>query len=190
MPVRMAFVLPALRTARQVSFEYWLIILILRCLCLWYANCWSACCWSGDVGRMRNQKGYFVGPFEPGQPLTGIAMGVVKKSKSQDVPEGWVKHQSILIIQSTSTFWALPAQSCPRMEHQTFRHVQLPGFLHQLWFAGVISDKQRIMFIITLFQLLPIHHTSMIIRGEAHLWNSALCLSYCAWKLPDNNNSY
>jgi NADPH-dependent curcumin reductase CurA len=37
---------------------------------------------------MKNQPGYFVGPFEPGKPLSGIVIALVKASAAPDVAEG------------------------------------------------------------------------------------------------------
>jgi NADPH:quinone reductase len=40
------------------------------------------------AGRMKNIKGYIAAPFEPGKPLSGYALAIVKQSKSTTVPEG------------------------------------------------------------------------------------------------------
>ncbi len=37
---------------------------------------------------MRNMKGYFVGPFQPGEPLAGHVVARVVASKSPSTPEG------------------------------------------------------------------------------------------------------
>ncbi|KAG1656610.1 hypothetical protein FOA52_008433 [Chlamydomonas sp. UWO 241] len=54
-------------------------------------------------GRMRNTKGYFVGPFVPGSPLDGACVATVSASRSPSLPVGsivtgflkWQKQQVV-----------------------------------------------------------------------------------------------
>ncbi|KAF5829915.1 NADPH dependent alkenal/alkenone reductase [Dunaliella salina] len=39
-------------------------------------------------GRMRNAAGYFVGPFVPGEPVSGIGIAAVKESKAPGIEKG------------------------------------------------------------------------------------------------------
>eukprot|EP00775_Hariotina_reticulata_P009113 gene9113-9282_t len=90
-------------------------------------------------GRMRNTKGYFIGPFEPGKPVTGGGLGLVKASKAADFAQGDV----ISGLVPWSSFFVLDVQQqggmLQKIDKSLLGKVPLSYFLGAMGMPGLTA---------------------------------------------------